>query len=51
MNTTIKRLQQEWEDVFVPNSIVTTLALGSQLRQGHEKVRAESATKESHLHF
>jgi hypothetical protein len=51
MNTTIRRLQQEWEDVFVPTSIVTTLALGSQLKQGHEKVRAENVTRESHLHF
>jgi hypothetical protein len=29
---------------------VTTLALGSQPRQGHGKVRAKSAIRESHLH-
>jgi hypothetical protein len=30
---------------------VTTLALGSRLKHGHGKVRAENATRESHLHF
>jgi hypothetical protein len=30
--------------------LVTTLTLGSQPKQRHEKVRAKSVTQESHLH-
>jgi hypothetical protein len=31
-------------------NVVTTLTLGSWLSQGHGKVRADSATRESHSH-
>jgi len=31
-------------------NVVTTLTLGSWLSQGHGKVQADSATRESHSH-
>ncbi len=35
---------------YPSTNCVMTLVLGSQPRQGHGKVRAESVTQESHLH-